>query len=167
MYGMLKATIDRLDRKIDFVQKNTSKSVILVCTNLSYLTLWFLGKTLRTQNCQRTNFSGLPTTVSLCTQDSEYKVGLGDRPSVFEVIAAQSEVMVQKTVLLRKIRGVAKKLTLFFGLVAWKRIEQGVPMSESMFCLFPSNRMKNTKMLIFCNTAFASRQISKRDPLPP
>jgi len=39
MYGMLKAKIDRFARKIDFVQKNTSKSPILVDTNLSYLTL--------------------------------------------------------------------------------------------------------------------------------
>ena len=39
MYGMLKATIDRLARKINFVQKNTSKTAIFVCTNLSYLTL--------------------------------------------------------------------------------------------------------------------------------
>ena len=40
MYGMLKATIDRLDRKIDFVPKtNTSFLPILVDKNLSYLTL--------------------------------------------------------------------------------------------------------------------------------
>ena len=39
MYGMLQATIDRFARKIDFVQKNTSKTAIFVCTNLSYLTL--------------------------------------------------------------------------------------------------------------------------------
>ena len=36
---MQKAKIDRLARKIDFVQKNTSFSPILVDTNLSYLTL--------------------------------------------------------------------------------------------------------------------------------
>ena len=32
------ATIDRLARKINFVQKNTSKTAILVCTNLGHLT---------------------------------------------------------------------------------------------------------------------------------
>ena len=39
MYGILQAKIDRLTVKIDFVQKNTSKTAIFVCTNLSYLTL--------------------------------------------------------------------------------------------------------------------------------
>ena len=39
MHGMLWAKIDRLASKIDFVQKNTSKMVIFVCTNLSYLTM--------------------------------------------------------------------------------------------------------------------------------
>ena len=38
MYGMLKATIYHLVKKIDFMQKNTSKSAILVDTNLDYLT---------------------------------------------------------------------------------------------------------------------------------
>ena len=39
MCDMLQATIDRLARKINFVQKITSKSPIFVCTNLGYLTL--------------------------------------------------------------------------------------------------------------------------------
>ena len=39
MCDMLLAKIDRLARKIDFVQKNTSKLAILVDTNLDYLTL--------------------------------------------------------------------------------------------------------------------------------
>ena len=39
MYGMLKTTIDRFARKIDFVQKNTSKSAILMDTNLGNLTV--------------------------------------------------------------------------------------------------------------------------------
>ena len=39
MCDMLQAKIDCLDRKIYFVQKNTSKSCFLVDTNLSYLTL--------------------------------------------------------------------------------------------------------------------------------
>ena len=33
------AKVDRLAGKIDFVQKNTSKTAIFVCKNLSYLTL--------------------------------------------------------------------------------------------------------------------------------
>ena len=33
------AKVDRLAGKINFVQKNTSKTAIFVCTNLSYLTL--------------------------------------------------------------------------------------------------------------------------------
>ena len=36
---MLEAKIDHLARKSDFVQKNTSKSPIFVCTSLGYLTL--------------------------------------------------------------------------------------------------------------------------------
>ena len=39
MYGLLLATVDRLARKIDFVQKKPSKSAIFGCTNLGYLTL--------------------------------------------------------------------------------------------------------------------------------
>ena len=39
IYGILKAKIDCLTRKIYFVQKNASKSPFLVDTNLSYLTL--------------------------------------------------------------------------------------------------------------------------------
>ena len=39
MCDMLQAKIDRLTRKIDFVQKNTSKQFFCVCTDLGYLTL--------------------------------------------------------------------------------------------------------------------------------
>ena len=39
MYDMLQAKIDRLARKLVFVQKKTSKSPIFVCTNVGYLTL--------------------------------------------------------------------------------------------------------------------------------
>ena len=39
----------------------------------------------------------------------------------------------------------------------WTRIYM-----ESMFYPFPSNRTKNTKVVIFCDTAYKSRQISKR-----
>ena len=53
MYGMLKATIDHLSRKIDFVQKNTSKLPILVDMNLGYLTLEGPGR-------QGVNFWGAP-----------------------------------------------------------------------------------------------------------
>ena len=68
----------------------------------------FLVKRFEPENFQGENFLELGPTEFLRIQDSEYIVGLGDRPSVFEVTAVQSEVMVQKTVLLRKIRGVAK-----------------------------------------------------------
>ena len=39
MHNMLKAKIDRLARKLVFVQTNTSKLPIFVCTNLGCLTL--------------------------------------------------------------------------------------------------------------------------------
>ena len=39
IWDMLEAKMDRLAKKIDGVQKNTSKSPILVDTNLGYLTL--------------------------------------------------------------------------------------------------------------------------------
>ena len=39
MCDMLQAKIDRFARKIDFVQKNTSKTAVFECTILSYLTL--------------------------------------------------------------------------------------------------------------------------------
>ena len=39
MYDMLQATIDRFARKIDFVQKSTSKSAILMDRNLGNLTV--------------------------------------------------------------------------------------------------------------------------------
>ena len=48
--------IDRLDRNIDFVQRNTSKSPILVCTNLGYLTLGGPGR----QTVDTRSKSGLP-----------------------------------------------------------------------------------------------------------
>ena len=54
-YGLLYATIVRLTRKIDFVQKNTSKSTILVDTNLGYLTLEGPGQTVDIRST-----SGLP-----------------------------------------------------------------------------------------------------------
>ena len=57
------------------------------------------------ENFQRANFSGPVPTESLCTQDSENIVGLGDRASV---IAALSEVIGQKPVVLQKIKGVTK-----------------------------------------------------------
>ena len=49
------------------------------------------------ENFQREKFSGIPTMEPLRTQDSENVVGLGDRASV---IAAESEVIGQKTVVL-------------------------------------------------------------------
>ena len=41
---MLKAKIDRLARKINSLQKNTSKLPSFVCTNLGYLTLEVPGQ---------------------------------------------------------------------------------------------------------------------------
>ena len=52
---MLKAKIDRLARKIDFVQKHTSKLAILVDTNLGYLTLEGPGR----QTVDTTSTSGV------------------------------------------------------------------------------------------------------------
>ena len=56
MYGMLQATIGQLARKINFVQKNISKSPILVDTNLGYLTLEGPGR----QTVDTRSTSGVP-----------------------------------------------------------------------------------------------------------
>ena len=51
-----------------------------------------------------------------------------------------------------------------FRPIAWKRIEPGVPISESMlFYLFPSNRTKFGGVTLIRNTKIASQQILKRE----
>ena len=45
----------------------------------------FGQNTLYPKNFQRENFSGLVSTESLCTQDSENVFGLGDRASVLKL----------------------------------------------------------------------------------
>ena len=52
--------------------------------------------------------------------------------------------------------------SLGFGPIAFKQIEHGVPISESMFYSFQAIGPKIKKTLVFGNTAFASRQNSKR-----
>ena len=87
----------------------------------------FLGKTLHTQKISKGFFWGLLTTESLRNQDS-VGYSLFGWPSLrFEVIAAQSEVIGQKPVVLQKIRGLTNKShSANFGPIALRRIEHGV-----------------------------------------
>ena len=56
LYDMLEAKAGRSARKIDSLHKNTSKTIIFVCTNLGYLTL----EGPRRQTVDPWSTSGLP-----------------------------------------------------------------------------------------------------------
>ena len=76
---------------------------------------------------------------------------MGGRPSVSK-LAAQSEVLGQKSEVLQKIRAVTKKNTCP---IALKRIEHGLTILDSKFYSFQSDRMKNKKVLVFVTALFS------------
>ena len=83
----------------------------------------------------------------------------------FEVIAAQSEVVGKNQLCYEKSRGVANQShSANFGPIAWKQIEPGVPISESMFYSFQSDQTKIGGVTLICNGSFTTRQMSKRGP---
>ena len=103
----------------------------------------FLVKCSVPENFQRANFLRPVPTESLCTQDSENIVGLGDWASV-------SSGSKWDWLCYEKSRGVANQShSANFGPIAWKQIEPGVPISESMFYSFQNDRTKNWRSVFF------------------
>ena len=104
MCDMLQAKIDRLARKI--LKRNTSKSPILVDTNLGYLTLEGPGRQRLTTGQLQAYPWKVQTSYARGRWHQNWVHPSPQRFFCFEVIAAQKEVISQKSIVLRKIRGV-------------------------------------------------------------
>ena len=109
MCDMLQAKIDRLARKI--LKRNTSKSPILVDTNL---TLEGSGRQRLTTGQLQAYPWKVQTSYARGRWHQNWVHPSPQRFFCFEVIAAQKEVISQKSIVLRKIRGLTDQCP-FFG----------------------------------------------------
>ena len=108
------------------------------------------------ENVQREIFLGLLPTESLCTKDSENVVDNGWQSLRFEVTGAQREIIGQKRVSLRKIRGVKDQSnSANFGPISSKGMEPGFPISEPIFYSFRSDQTKIGRVTLIFDTAIA------------
>ena len=140
------------------IERTRARYIVLVCVRKSD----FWGKRFIPENFQGENFRGyyLRNPYTLRNQKMTW---FGWPSLCFEDTAAQSEVIGQKLVVLRKIGGVKNQShSANFRPIALKLIEHGVPILESMFYSFHTFRMKVVGVTLILDISIGSRRISKR-----